>query len=236
MNKLLLTLLKDTEVIEMVEPSIYSVLPESERVQHYDKSAVMYDRVIGNRFYNKLIWGNWPNEYHGFCLQGLNSRKGLVLDGGCGSLVFTAKAYAQSQRPVVLTDISLEMLRRAKARVVKLLGEVPEYMVFVQADLLKLPFHPHSFETVHSFGMMHIFEDSDAFIHALANAKKEGGSMFVTSLSANSGFSRKYLNMLKKHEEVALCESTESLCQRITKAGPVMESKKIGNISYFSQA
>ena len=54
-----------------------------------------------------------------------SSSAGNVLDLGCGSLAFTAKVYSQyTERPVVLVDQSLKMLRMAKSRIMKLLMSI----------------------------------------------------------------------------------------------------------------
>ena len=61
----------------------------------YDIQAVQYDRLISNGFYNRLMWGNVPNDYSDFCKKSLeNTKEGIIADIGCGTLSFTYKAYA----------------------------------------------------------------------------------------------------------------------------------------------
>ncbi|MBA4368811.1 MAG: hypothetical protein C0403_14385 [Desulfobacterium sp.] len=72
-----------------------------------------------------------------------------MLDLGCGSLAFTAKTYIQySERPAILVDQSLKMLRIAKSRLIKINGTVPNNIVFLHADALRLPFYEKSFNTI----------------------------------------------------------------------------------------
>ena len=83
-----------------------------------------------------------------------------ILDAGCGSLAFTAKTYAgYSDRPVVLLDRSLRLLRMAKERLTKRCGEIPANIVLVHGDALQLPFEPQSFTTIISLNLLHMFED-----------------------------------------------------------------------------
>ncbi len=62
----------------------------------YDTQAVKYDRLISNSLYNRIMWGNSPGDYAGFCKTGLESNKGgIIADLGCGTLGFTHKVYAR---------------------------------------------------------------------------------------------------------------------------------------------
>ena len=220
--------------LEKVDHDIYSVIPKKEQLHHYDKAAKFYDWVIGNRFYNRMMWGNWPVQYEKFCKQALVSNNhGIVLDAGCGSLIFTAKTYAKSKRPIVLLDRSIGMLKRARNRLVKYVGRVPENIILIQADILRIPFLQGCFSTVQSFGVLHIFENTEAILNELMRVKAYDGDMFLSSLSANNKLGNKYLQFLKKQNEVALCQSSELLHQRLAKGGIEFEVCSIGNMAYF---
>jgi hypothetical protein len=106
-------LLSPDVTLYSVEPHILSVYPESEPIHHYDQNVPFYDRVIGNRIYNHVMWGYNISEFLAFTHSALLSRKsGWVLDAGCGSLVFTSEIYAEySERPVLMLDQSIQMLR-----------------------------------------------------------------------------------------------------------------------------
>ncbi|MDX8395421.1 MAG: class I SAM-dependent methyltransferase [Mariprofundaceae bacterium] len=227
-------LLYDTR-LEKAETDIYSVIPKNEQAHHYDKAAKAYDWVIGNHFYNRIIWGNWPSQYEKFCKQALASNtNGIVLDAGCGSLIFTAKAYAKSKRPIVLLDRSLGMLKRARNRLVQCEGKVPENIILIQADILHMPFLQDSFSTVQSFGMLHLFENTEVILNELMRVKNNDGNIFLSCLAANNKLGNKYLQFLKTQHEVALCQSSELLHQRLIKEGIEFEVCSVGNMAYFT--
>lgn len=234
MYKIVKNILFDEVRLKKVESDIYSVIPKKEQSHHYDEAAKFYDWIIGNRFYNRLVWGNWPSQYEIFCKQALaSSRDGIVLDAGCGSLVFTAKTYAKSKRPIVILDRSLGMLKRARNRLVQYAGNVPKNIILIQGDILHLPFLQGSFSTVQSFGMLHIFENTEVILNELTRVKVDHGDIFLSSLAANNKLGGKYLQFLKKQNEVALCQSSRLLHQRLTKEGVEFEDHTVGNMAYF---
>jgi ubiquinone/menaquinone biosynthesis C-methylase UbiE len=136
----------DDRVVRLIEEDIYSVLPDTSVQHHYDKRAALYDSVVSTRLYNLVMWGTSPSHYVEFASQALNSsRDGMFLDAGCGSLLFTGRIYVNSNRQIVAFDQSLAMLRRARQRLRKLSGCVPEHIRLLQADLNDLPFLRKSF-------------------------------------------------------------------------------------------
>ena len=234
MYKTVKDILLDDIQLEKVEPDTYSVIPKEARSHHYDKAAKFYDWVIGNRFYNRIIWGNWPSQYEAFCKQALASNHGgIVLDAGCGSLVFTAKTYANSKHPIVLLDRSLGMLRRARNRLIQYAGIVPKNIILIQADILNMPFLQDSFLTIQSFGMLHLFENTKVILSDLIRVKADDGCIFLSSLAANNNLGNWYLQFLKKQNEVALCQSSELLQQRLAESGVEFDAHTIGNMAYF---
>jgi SAM-dependent methyltransferase len=191
--------------LRLVEPHIYSIYPSGEDLSSYDKTfGTIYDLVGCNRLYNRLVWGYWTSEYHSLCLDALrSSTEGWVLDVGCGSLAFTAKTYSNySDRPVVLLDQSLKLLKIAKSRLVKLSGEVPSNMVFLHGDALQLPFNHKSFSTVISLNLLHVLEDIRKVLVELRNVLADGGTISLTTLIENNRFADKYLHMWDKAGEV----------------------------------
>jgi SAM-dependent methyltransferase len=132
--------------LRLVEEGIYSVLPEDPPVHLYDRRAAMYDLVVGSRLYNRVMWGALLRDYVTFARQAVESNSGgMMLDAGCGSLLFTAQAYLECSRPIIAFDQSLHMLRRARSRLKKLAGSVPERILLLQADISDPPLRPASF-------------------------------------------------------------------------------------------
>ncbi len=95
---------------------LLSALDPGERDAPYDRHAALYDRVVGNGLYNRLLWGASTASYAAFAATAVAAARGPLLDVGCGSVVFTAAGYRTAGRPLVLVDRSLGMLARAAQR------------------------------------------------------------------------------------------------------------------------
>jgi ubiquinone/menaquinone biosynthesis C-methylase UbiE len=185
--------------IRLIEPHVYSVLSDIEVANPYDSSfGYIYDWVACNPLYNRLIWGYSVSRFASLAYDALNSSKnGNVLDLGCGSLAFTAKTYIQySDRPVVLLDQSLKMLRIAKSRLIKLNGNVPDNMVFLHADALQLPFQAKRFNTIISQNLLHCVDDTMKLLIGLKNVLSEDGRMYFTTLVKGNRLADIYLKAL----------------------------------------
>jgi SAM-dependent methyltransferase len=191
-------LLKDVS-LRLIEPHIYSVVNDIEVANTYDTGfGYIYDWVACNPIYNRLIWGYSISKFASLTHDALtSSNKGYVSDLGCGSLAFTAKTYIQySDRPVVLLDQSLKMLRIAKSRLIKLKGEVPDNMIFLHADALHLPFKPKSFNTIISLNLLHCLDDTKKLLLGLKNVLLENGNMYFTTLVKGNRLADRYLEAL----------------------------------------
>jgi len=162
--------------------------------------GTVYDLVACSRLYNRVVWGYWTDNYHALCLDALgSSTDGWVLDAGCGSLAFTAKAFTNyTERPVVFLDQSIKLLMLAKSRLVKLNGKIPDNMVFLHGDILRLPFKPKSFGTVIALNVLHVLKDVRMMLQELTRVLLDGGMLSVTTLIEGGRFADKYLHMLGK--------------------------------------
>ena len=189
--------------VRLIEEDIYSVLPDTSVLHHYDKRAALYDLVVSTRLYNFLMWGSSPNDYIEFARGALNSSPdGKFLDAGCGSLLFTGRIYAHSNRHIIAFDQSLAMLRRARQRLIALAGCVPEHIRLLQADLSDLPFRRESFRTVLCLNVLHQFADAAALISNLNDLLVNNGNLYLTSLvSNNRTVGNWYLNVLHRTGE-----------------------------------
>lgn len=186
--------------LDDVDGCLRSTLAPERRGAAYDSRAAVYDRVIGNPIYNRLMWGASISSYGAFATDSLAAGEGPLLDVGCGSLVFTAAAYRRSHRPLVLVDRSLAMLNRAAQR---MRGHDPNRVAFVQADLFDLPFRPGSYSTVACHGLLHLFDDLDAILRALQSPLADSGTLFATSLTAETRRSRWALRQMARTGEAA---------------------------------
>jgi ubiquinone/menaquinone biosynthesis C-methylase UbiE len=231
----LLTLISNDVELYCVEPNIYSIYPDSTLINSYDQNVAFYDRVIGNRMYNRLMWGYWSSEFIDFTRTALTATTdGWVLDAGCGSLIFSAGAYVSySECPVVMLDQSIKMLRAAKSRLVKKRGDLPFNIVFIQGDILKLPFKPKSFRTIISMNVLHVIDDAKAMVDELRKVLMDGGAIFLTSLVLGRSLGDRYLRLLHRSGGVALPRTQDQISAVVSEMGiPISHSIK-GNMMFI---
>ena len=224
----------DVELYELSD-SFFSVFPEANRKSDYDFNAKFYDFIVPNPLPQKLIWKNSLEDYHNFCVKALNSAEsGAVLDAGCGSLVFTARAYSECHnRPILLLDRSLVMLQKAAKRLTEINGRIPENILLLQADIFDLPFREKTFATVNSFGMLHLFDDTKTFLDSLNHVLNENGRMYLLVLLGETPLGKFVTNIFKRTGEIALALNSERMRQRIMDAGFNLKLNVKGNIGYI---
>lgn len=219
----------------MVEPGIWSVLPRSTPPHRYDARVKIYDLVVGSTFYNRVVWGSSPAKYSRFAETSLVAGSGWHLDAGCGSLLFSAPAYARhGARPVVLLDHSLPMLRRARSRLEALAPIRKAPLVLLHADLQDLPFRHGTFETALSMGVLHLFPHVEQVLGGLHRALMPSGALFLSSLVLAHGLGNAYLRFLHLTGEIAPPRSASevrSLVQR--HVGGAQRSRQKGNMLFI---
>lgn len=192
-------LLQKNTALRLIEPHIYSIFTDIEVSNAYDSEfGNIYDRVACNPLYNRLIWGYSISKFASLAHEALiSSKNGNVLDLGCGSLAFTAKTYIQHpDRPVVLMDQSLKMLRIARSRLVELNGKVPDNMIFLHADALQLPFQSNSFNTIISLNLLHCINDTEKLLAGVRDVLSTDGRMYFTTLVKGDRLADRYLQAL----------------------------------------
>ena len=176
-------------MVRLVEDDIYSVLPDVPHKHLYDRRAAAYDSVVSTWLYNRVMWGTSPFDYVAFAREAIVSHPaGRMLDAGCGSLLFTAQVYLSSERQILAFDQSLQMLKRARARLIELAGFVPEHILLLQADLSNLVFRPGSFNTILCMNVLHQFGDAAELIPKLRGLLANTGRLFLTSLVSNGRY------------------------------------------------
>jgi ubiquinone/menaquinone biosynthesis C-methylase UbiE len=221
--------------VRLIEDDIYSVLPDTSVPHHYDKRASVYDSVVSTRLYNFVMWGTSPSDYIDFARHALNaSGDGIFLDAGCGSLLFTGRIYVGSKRRIVAFDQSLAMLRRARRRLRKLSGCVPEHIRLLQADLNDLPFHRESFRTVLCLNVLHQFPDAAALVSGLNELLLESADLYLTSLiSNNRPIGDCYLEALYRTGEFVRPRNELELRELLVNTfGQQMSYEKRGNMAF----
>jgi len=231
--------LAENRAVRLVEDGIYSVLPDASSKHHYDRRATVYDLVVSTRLYNSVMWGSSPFDYADFARQSVSSCPNeRLLDAACGSMLFTAPVYLACKRKIIAFDQSLSMLRRARKRLSKLSGSVPEHILLLQADLSDLPFHPASFRTVLCMNVLHHLENAAALMPSLKRLLADGGHLYLTSLVSNNRFvGDRYLNTLYATGEFARPRSNLELKEMLDRSLNQEASYRVkGNMAFASTA
>src|SRR5690348_6549664 len=184
--KLLSEILLPNRTVRLVGTDIYSVIDGSHHKSQYDKKVKLYDLFVGSRLYNRVMWGTSTGNYRSFASQATNSMGGRLLDVGCGSLLFTWRAYEHTDRPIVACDVSLDMLRQARARLSKSRSGIHDHVLLLQADIWDLPFRNHSFETVLNMNVLHHFADARTLLSRLVDLLTVDGHLYLTTLVTNN--------------------------------------------------
>lgn len=226
-------LLKDT-TLRLIEPHIYSLLSDTETGSSYDKPfGNFYDWVACNPLYNRIVWGYSIGRFAEIARNALmSSKRGCVLDIGCGSLAFTAKTYiGYSERPVILMDNSIKLLRIAKSRLAKINGSVPENMVFFHGDALRLPFAPNTFDTIICMNLLHVLQDIKPLLTGLKNILTKSEKIYFTTLVKAGRMADKYLELWENKGEVK-SRSMEQLQAVFDESGMPVKYELNGNMVF----
>ena len=225
------SLLAPGRTLRPARAPVVSALPAGDDGARYDRRAAAYDRLIGSRPYNRLAWGTSPSQYTAFAAEAVAAGSGRLLDAGCGTATFTAAAYREASRPLVLIDRSVDMLERATRR----LADAPA--AFVQADLLDLPFSAGQFSTVACFGVLHVLDDPLAALAALRDQLAPGGQLFASVLVADRAVGRAYLGALYRAGEVATPRRAEHLANAAQAVfGARVDVQRTGSMAWLRAA
>lgn len=203
--------IKSQEGWKEIELGIFSVL-DNFSGSAYDQKAAMYEKLVSSKLYNKIIWGTSPDDYKEFGKKGIFSENGSLLDVGCGGLIQTAAIYSRTKRPCTLVDSSIEMLKIAKGRLIEQTGKLPDSIQLLQADAFNLPFAENCFDTVCSFGMIHLFDNKQEYVQELLRVLKVGGTFYFSTMITHRWISKLYIQQLRKLNEFGeLCSEKEIL-------------------------
>ena len=121
----------DTEVAE-----------KRSEMQARDAQVKSYDQMLGLKLFT---YYEIPLTLKFLPLE----RSHLMLEGGCGTGRMT-RTFAERTRGLLCVDFSRESLRVAKTKVPP---ELADRVLFVQADLSRLPTRSDAFDRVGSFGV-----------------------------------------------------------------------------------
>ncbi|OQX55416.1 MAG: hypothetical protein B5M54_02575 [Candidatus Aminicenantes bacterium 4484_214] len=134
-----------------------------------------------SRFYD-VVWTEYVPEYQEsekhwqlfYSPEEINDKK--VLDGGCGTGIFSIIFARQGAKEVAGIDISRGSLSTAQKLKEKF---ALTNVVFQEADLLNLPFADESFDIVWAWGTVHHTRDPFRAMSELIRVLKPGGSILL---------------------------------------------------------
>jgi ubiquinone/menaquinone biosynthesis C-methylase UbiE len=180
------------DLFREVDTAIYSSLDNMASTS-YDNKAKLYEKIVGSKLYNRIVWGTSPEDYRQFAHSALSGSDGTLIDIGCGGLVHTASLYRSTNRISILTDSSIAMLKIARTRLSNNHMQIPSNIRLLQADAFALPFGDNNFDTVCSFGMIHLFDKKQEFVDEALRVLKTGGDFYFSSMTTEKKFGSWYM-------------------------------------------
>ena len=217
-----------------IEPQLFSALPPGDEGAHYDVFAAFYDRMVASPLYLRLAWGCTPSANAAFIRRAFEScGEGWVVDVAAGSCVDAVATYATTQRPTLVVDLSLAMLRRGMDRLRVLVRPLPENIIFLQADASSLPIRSNAVRTVLCHGAYHVFPAARDFVAEWRRVLHGEGAVFVSSLVRGRWFGDRYLNLLQRTGEVSAPFDAPRFAARLeeTLDSPI-HVETVGNFAY----
>jgi SAM-dependent methyltransferase len=192
----LAAVLADAGSAREVEPGIWRSAGAEAPLAQYDAIGRAYDFVGGLDLYHRIFWGTSTRDYRTFADAAVTAcGSGTMLDAGCGSMLFTAQAHRTNRLGAAIgTDMSLEMLKLARARLGSFLDT--RALALLQADMLRTPFRAGAFDVVICLHVVHVLDDLNGLLGEMERILKPGGELFLTSVVLVDGCRDRYLRML----------------------------------------
>jgi ubiquinone/menaquinone biosynthesis C-methylase UbiE len=199
------------EAVREIEPGIWRPNDAAASLAQYDTIGGAYDFVGGLDVYHRLFWSVSANAYRAFAEAAVRAcGAGTLLDAGCGSMLFTARAHGTNDRCVsVGIDASLTMLRLARTRLDRLRTrrDVP----LVHGDLLHSPFRSEAFDVVLCMHVTHVLDDLDGLLVEARRILTPRGTLFLTSVILSDSWRDRYLRILFRRGVMAAPRHAEDL-------------------------
>jgi phosphatidylethanolamine/phosphatidyl-N-methylethanolamine N-methyltransferase len=200
----LAAVLENARLAKEVSPGIWGLSNgTAEGRAQYDSIASAYDFVGGLDIYHRVFWGVSTATYREFAWKARNAcGKGLELDAGCGSMLFSARTHRRNELgDVIGADASLEMLKLARNR----LGGArqPSHVALLHANILRSPIRPAIFDVVVCLHVAHVIRDLEGLIGELRRILKPGGKLFLTSVVLVNQWRDAYLRVLSRRGMLA---------------------------------
>jgi ubiquinone/menaquinone biosynthesis C-methylase UbiE len=151
---------------------------------------------------------------------------GLLIDYGCGSLVFTSSVYADHADRIDFFDRSLGMLARGVKRLPN--GQ------FLQGDALDPPFESEMFAGAMSWGMLHIFGSASPYLEKLSTLLQPAAPVSISMLVlGDRRIGNAMLNQLYKTGEAAKPELAVTVLAAFQNYFHLKHSRQVGNMLFL---
>lgn len=226
-------LLRPEVPLREVGPALYSVLAPAEVGAPYDGHAAAYDRMVSSPTYMRIAWGLSRAENANFIASAFGAGDGPILDVAAGSCVDSAASYAETSRPTIVLDRSVAMLEHGRERLIRLAGQVPDHVVFLQADAAETPLRPGAVETILCHGAYHVFPETAPIVQEWRRLLPPGGGVFVSSLTLGRFLGDRYLALLHRAGGIEKPRTTDAFVAQLgAELGAEISFEVKGNFTY----
>lgn len=226
--------LVSTHPVHEIEPGIWRQNgAATASVAQYDFIGPAYDRIGGLDIYHRAVWGVSTPRFRAFAESAVSAcGKGVLLDAGCGSMLFTARTHLANRKAAVIgIDASLTMLRLARARLEP--DRAARRVPLLNGDLLRSPFRSGAFDVVMCLHVAHVLEDLDGLLAELRRMLKPGGRLFLTSLVLADRWSDRYLRLLSRYGIMSSPRRQHDISSALrTLFGTEPEARLVGNMLF----
>ncbi len=231
------SILAQPGAVREIGPRFYTALPEVAAAAPYDRKAVVYDAIVGRSLYHRLLWGTSARAYSRFARAAFDAAgDGCFAEAGCGSLLFTAPMYREPRGAfALLTDRSVQMLRRAARRLGSDDGSSPDGVAFLHSDIAALPVRAGMFSSILCLNVLHVPCDAEAITAEFSRVLIPGrGRLFVSSLVRSGRWPDACMAALHRAGELAAPVTVDELQRRVAGRWAVVESAAVqGNMCYL---
>ena len=228
-------IVKSDRIIVEAAPGIFSVVAKPKSNMALERLPSLTPDYIRQDFRSYFTWGSSRKDYAAFCTKAIESHsEGVVLDiGGC-SLSYSANAYVEECRSVVVVEHSISALKKAHRKVKKAIGRVPSNFVFLQADFRELPFLDGVFSVVLALGALNTVGAIWELVQHTKRVAARPGEIYMTSLALTGRWlGDKKLDALHKEGKLAFKPRTVfDLSDRLARRNDGVDLQVRGNVVY----
>ena len=227
--------LTSTHSIDEPEPGIWRQNGAGvELAAQYDSIGAAYDLIGGLDVYHRGLWGVSTRKYRAFAESAVSlCGEGVLLDAGCGSMLFTAHAHRTNERGALIgMDASLRMLRLAWARLHQPHPKV-ERAVLLKGNLVRSPFRAGAFDVVLCLHVAHVLDDLEGLLTELHRVLRPGGTLFLTSLVLVNHWRDRYLRALSRRGVMSAPRRRSDLLNALRlRFGTEVGTELVGNMLF----